>query len=85
MTDIISRFYVRLLAKDQPGVIGKLGLCFGNHDVSLESVVQIDSRSDIAEIVVVTHAVKESNFQMALSEVREFIETQAVPSVLRVL
>ena len=85
MADIISRFYVRLLVKDQSGVIGKLGLCFGNHDVSIESVVQIDTRGDVAEIVVVTHEVKESNFQTALDEVRDFVETQTVPSVLRVL
>ncbi|MEO0984368.1 MAG: homoserine dehydrogenase [Cyanobacteria bacterium J06639_14] len=85
MADIISRFYVRLVMQDQPGVIGNLGLCFGNHNVSIESVVQIDTRGDIAEIVVVTHEVKESNFQTALDEVREFVETQAVPSVLRVI
>lgn len=85
MADIISRFYVRLLAKDEPGVIGRLGLCFGNHDVSIESVVQIDMRGEIAEIVVVTHEVKESNFQSALDEIREFAEIQSVPSVLRVL
>jgi len=85
MADIISRFYVRLLAKDEPGVIGRLGLCFGNHEVSIESVVQIDMRGEIAEIVVVTHEVKESNFQTALDELREFAEIQSVPSVLRVL
>jgi len=85
MADIISRFYVRLLAKDEPGVIGRLGLCFGNHEVSIESVVQIDMRGEIAEIVVVTHEVKESNFQTALDELREFSEIQSVPSVLRVL
>ena len=85
MADIISRFYVRLVARDQPGVIGKLGLCFGEHDVSIESVVQIDARSDAAEIVVVTHEVKESNFQTALDELREYVEIQSVPSVLRVL
>ena len=85
MADIISRFYVRLLAKDEPGVIGRLGLCFGNHEVSIESVVQIDMRGEIAEIVVVTHEVKESNFQTALDELREFGEIQSMPSVLRVL
>lgn len=85
MADIISRFYVRLLAKDEPGVIGRLGLCFGNHNVSIESVVQIDMRGEIAEIVVVTHEVKESNCQSALDEIREFAEIQSVPSVLRVL
>jgi homoserine dehydrogenase len=85
MADIVSRFYVRLLAKDQPGVIGHLGLCFGNHDVSIESVVQIDMRGEIAEIVVVTHEVKESNFQTALDELRSYDNIQSVPSVLRVL
>jgi homoserine dehydrogenase len=85
MADIISRFYVRLLAKDQPGVIGKLGLCFGNHAVSIESVVQIDMRGDVAEIVVVTHEVQEANLQTALDELRSYPEIQSVPSVLRVL
>ncbi|MDB9526454.1 homoserine dehydrogenase [Oscillatoria sp. CS-180] len=85
MADIVSRFYVRLLAKDQPGVIGQVGLSFGNHEVSIESVVQIDMRGDIAEIVVVTHEVKESNLQSALNELRGFGDIQAVPSVLRVL
>jgi homoserine dehydrogenase len=85
MADIISRFYVRLLVKDQPGVIGKLGLCFGNHDVSIESVVQIDMRGEVAEIVVVTHEVKESNFQTALDELRDDLQIQSIASVLRVL
>ncbi|MEM1309169.1 MAG: homoserine dehydrogenase [Cyanobacteria bacterium P01_H01_bin.153] len=85
MADIVSRYYVRLLAKDQPGVIGHVGLCFGNQDVSLESVVQIDLRGDTAEIVVVTHEVKEHNFQTALEELRAFPGIQSVSSVLRVL
>lgn len=85
MADIVSRFYVRLWAKDQPGVIGRLGLCFGNHNVSIESVVQIDMRGETAEIVVVTHEVEESNFQTALDELRDYPDIQSVPSVLRVL
>ena len=85
MADIVSRFYVRLWAQDQPGVIGRVGTCFGNHEVSIESVVQIDVHGDIAEVVVVTHEVKESNFQAALNELREFANIQSVPSVLRVL
>lgn len=85
MADIVSRFYVRLLAQDQPGVIGRIGVCFGNHDVSIESVVQIDMHDGIAEVVVVSHEVKESNFQTALDELRQFPDIQSVPSVLRVL
>ena len=85
MTDIVSRFYVRLLAEDQPGVIGQVGLCFGNHEVSIESVVQIDLHDGIGEIVVVTHEVSERNFQTALDELRASASIRSVPSVLRVL
>jgi homoserine dehydrogenase len=85
MADIVSRFYVRLVAEDEPGVIGKLGQCFGDHEVSLESVVQVGMRDHRAEIVVVSHEVPEANCQTALDELREFPEIHSVASVLRVL
>jgi homoserine dehydrogenase len=85
MADIVSRFYVRLLAQDQPGVIGKLGQCFGDHEVSLESIVQIGMRDNCSEIVIVSHEVSEANFQRALDEIRNFSEIHSVASVLRVL
>lgn len=85
MEDVRTRFYARLLSQDQPGVIGKIGTCFGNHDVSLESIVQIDSREDLAEIVVVTHDVREGNFRQALAEIRQFETLADIPSVIRVL
>ncbi|MBU6229915.1 MAG: homoserine dehydrogenase [Cyanobacteria bacterium REEB459] len=85
MADIYSRFYLRLIAKDRPGVIGKLGMCFGNHGVSLESIVQTGMEEDCAEIVIVSHEVREANFQTALDDIRSFTEIQRVASVLRVL
>jgi len=85
MADIVSRFYVRLLAEDAPGVIGKLGTCFGRHQVSLESMVQIGQHETRAEIVIVSHEVAEANFQTALDELREYGEIHSVASVLRVL
>lgn len=83
--ELVSRFYARFLTQDSPGVIGKLGTCFGNHQVSLESVVQTGMRGDIAEIVVVTHEVREGNFRQALKEIQDFESIQSIPSVLRVL
>lgn len=83
--DLVTRFYARFLTRDYPGVIGKLGTCFGDHHVSLESVVQIGLRDEQAEIVVVTHDVKEGNFRKALEEIRTMEAVQSIPSVLRVL
>nr|WP_199290463.1 homoserine dehydrogenase [Leptolyngbya sp. FACHB-36] len=83
--ELVTRFYARFLTQDYPGVIGKLGTCFGNHDVSLESVVQTGLRGDSAEIVVVTHDVREGNFYEALSEIRTMEAVSSVASTLRVL
>lgn len=83
--EVVTRLYVRLLVKDSPGVIGKLGTCFGKHDVSLESIVQIGIQNGLVELVVVTHEVPEGAFQKALTEIRQFSEVQDVPSLLHVL
>ncbi len=85
MTDLVTRFYARFLTRDFPGVIGKLGTSFGNHQVSLESVVQIGLRDNLAEIVVVTHDVQEGNFRKALEEIGSLESVAQVASVLRVL
>ncbi|HLO49277.1 MAG TPA: homoserine dehydrogenase [Kamptonema sp.] len=83
--ELFTRFYARFLTKDSPGVIGKLGTCFGQHNVSLESVVQTGIHGELAEIVVVTHDVKEGNFQQAIEEINRMEGIHSIPSRLRVL
>ncbi|RAM52773.1 MAG: homoserine dehydrogenase [Hapalosiphonaceae cyanobacterium JJU2] len=83
--ELVSRFYTRFLTQDQPGVIGKLGTCFGKYGVSLESVVQTGFQGDLAEIVVVTHDVREGDFRQALAEIQILAAIHSIPSLLRVL
>jgi homoserine dehydrogenase len=85
IADLETRFYARFLCRDVPGVIGHLGTSFGNYNVSLESVVQIGFQENLAEIVVVTHDVREGNFRQALDEIRHLPAIASIPSILRVL
>ncbi len=85
MSELVTRFYARFLTKDSPGVIGSLGTCFGKHNVSLESVVQTGFQNELAEIVVVTHDVREGNFRQALDEIHTLEAVDSIPSILRVL
>ena len=85
MAELVTRFYARFLTLDHPGVIGKLGSCFGNHGVSLESVVQTGVQNELAEIVVVTHDVREGNLLSSLEEIRTLEAVDSIPSLLRVL
>jgi homoserine dehydrogenase len=83
--DTQTRFYVRILTRDEPGVIGQVGTCFGNHGVSLESIVQTEVSADRAEIVVVSHEVREGDFRKALAEIEALTAIDKIASLLRVL
>jgi homoserine dehydrogenase len=85
IAELTARFYVRFLTQDYPGVIGQIGTSFGNHQVSLESVVQTGMRDGNAEIVVVTHDVREGDFRSALAAIEQMRPIANVVSVLRVL
>jgi homoserine dehydrogenase len=79
------RNYVRFQTDDQPGVIGRLGTCFGEAGVSIQSIVQLESQEGAAEIVVITHEVLEERFQRALAALRALPEVRAVAACLRTL
>lgn len=85
MEELESRFYLRLRVKDQPGAIGHLGEIFGRHQLSLESIVQIGLQDNLAELVIVTHEVKEGEFQKAVAVLKDSTDVDSITSILRVL
>ncbi|GAB4461118.1 MAG: homoserine dehydrogenase [Armatimonadaceae bacterium] len=85
--DVQTKFYVRVLAADRPKVLASIAGIFGNHDVSIESVVQQahpDAEGD-AEIVWLTHRVREASLQAALEEIRNLPVVRSVSNCLRVV
>ena len=79
------RNYVRLSTSDEAGVIGKIGTCFGQAGVSIQSIVQFETQSAQAEIVVITHDVVEANFRSALAAIGALSDVHAVAACLRTL
>ena len=81
-----NAYYIRLETSDTPGVIGSLGLAFGQHGVSLHSITQKGATGEgPATIVLLTHAVKEQQVADALREISAQPTTQQIGVVLRVL
>lgn len=71
---IRQRHYVRFNTKDAPGVIGKIGACFGERGVSIQSIVQLNASSAGAEIIVITHEVREQQMNDALRAIQALSE-----------
>lgn len=80
-----SSFYLRLKAKDQPGVFAALATAFGDARVSLDMIIQKRSDAQTAEIVLVTHEVEEARFAGALEVISALPTIRSINSVLRVI
>ena len=85
--ETLQRHYVRLQTGDEAGVIGRIGSCFGDQGVSIRSIVQFETTGDAAdaEIVVITHEVKQQHFAQALAAIKALPEVKAVAACLPTL
>lgn len=79
-----AKFYVRLHAADRPKVLASIANVFGDFDVSIESVVQRALPGDDAEIVWVTHRVREENLRGAIDVIGRLPVVRAVNNWIRV-
>jgi homoserine dehydrogenase len=81
--DVAARFYMVLKVLDRPGVLAKIAGVFGESGVSLESVVQ-KGIGEEAQIVLITHQVRERNFRTARAGLEGLDVVLEIPSVIRV-
>lgn len=69
---IESRYYVRVMVEDIPGVFAQLATILGNHSISISSVLQKepeDKEPEGVPVVITTHSAREGNMFDALREI----------------
>ena len=81
--DMVSSFYLRLRVSDRPGVLAKIASLFGDHGVSIASMVQ-EGGGDAAELVLLLHPVREAQFFAALDKMKSLPEVQGEPAFIRI-
>jgi homoserine dehydrogenase len=82
--DVETSFFLRMVLEDRPGVLAKLTKALGDHQVSLASVLQTNLQGGDAELVFVTHKVREGDLRAALKEIESMPVTRKIVTVLRV-
>jgi len=82
--DTVSKYYIRLIAFDKPGVMSKITGILGDKGISLLSVVQKGVLGDTAEIVLITHIANTGKVFEALEEIQNLKEVECIESVIRV-
>lgn len=81
--DVQSNFYILMEIADRPGVLAKIAQIFGERQVSVSSVIQKQSSGQVAELVFMTHIVREGNLRLALKEIEELDVVKTICNVIR--
>lgn len=85
MSQMKSRFYVRLRIPDRPRVLGEVGMLFGDSGVSIAQAKQKNStNSEDAEFIIITHEVLEEKFNEALERLNNTDSVRQVENVIRI-
>jgi len=77
MNELDMRYYLRLMIKDQPGVLAMISSVFAQLNISIESVIQkaATPSGDTVPLIVMTHEAREGDMQEAM---RQFIALDPV-------
>jgi homoserine dehydrogenase len=66
--DVLCEYYLRFMARDQPGVLGTIASILGRHQISIASVIQQERGVETTVPVIMrTHQARERNLRRALA------------------
>ncbi len=77
-------FYLKLTALDKAGVMARISSVLGQHNISIESLVQRDARAGHAPVVIVTDEVQESELDAAITELQALPEVEEKVTRIRI-
>lgn len=86
ISEIETRYYLRMTIADRPGVLAQIAKNLGDHFISISSVIQkeTDKIAQTAEIVIMTHPANEAAMQKALSEMKRLEVVEEISNFIRV-
>ena len=83
--EAVTRYTVNLDVADRPGVLAQIATCFGDHDVSIQTVRQdTDEETGRAALLIRTHAATEAALSATVTALRDLDSVNEVVAVMRV-
>ena len=85
--DVVCRYYLRFQVLDQPGTLAAIAGILGQHDISIESVLQkgrAHAQGTPVSVVMMTHEAREQSVQRALQAIASLPAVQGETIRIRV-
>ncbi|HUB66941.1 MAG TPA: homoserine dehydrogenase [Candidatus Methylacidiphilales bacterium] len=85
MDEIVSRYYLRLMVEDRPGVLADVARVLASRQIGISSVIQPEAHAgETTPLVVMLHDAPEAQFRAAVAEIAKIPTVKAPPVSLRV-
>lgn len=84
MSEVRTRYYIRVQALDRPGVMALVSGILGRQSISIASVTQKEVNQPSVPMVILTHQAREAAIQEALREIGELNEIMEPPVMFRI-
>ncbi|AQQ71298.1 Homoserine dehydrogenase [Limihaloglobus sulfuriphilus] len=84
--EIESRFYIRLLALDKPGVFSKLSEVLGKNGISISGALQHEGRgpNNTVPVIITTHLTKLSAINKSIEQIQSLSVIEGCPTCIQI-
>jgi homoserine dehydrogenase len=83
--DVWTNYYIRIQAKDRPGVLSKVSGIMGEHSISLHSVMQkARHASETVPVIFLTHKAKELDMKQACEKISKLDSVDGNIRIMRI-
>jgi homoserine dehydrogenase len=84
--ELTSRYYLRLMARDEPGVLAQITKILGERKISLSAILQHEAKDGhMVPVVITTHRANEGSMQASLLELDKLKSIGAPTVCLRII
>ncbi|MHC4455876.1 MAG: homoserine dehydrogenase [Planctomycetota bacterium] len=85
--NLINRFYIRIMCKDQPGVIAQWSKILADHQISISGALQHEGTGpeNTVPVVITTHPTQQKNITAALQDMKTLDVIGGEPVCIRIV
>jgi len=85
--DSVSRFYIRVMCKDRPGVLAKIAKVLGDNQISISGTLQHEGAGpdNTVPVVIATHLTQQKNISAAVKEFKKLDVIGGKPVCIRIV
>lgn len=87
MAEHVGRFYIRLIVRDQPGVLADVSAVLRDEKISIESLVQrgrSEAENQPVAVMLISHEAREADMARAMKKIAKLRSVLQAPALIRI-